>query len=304
MNRFSRILAGVDSSRASRDAFDHALAMSARYGAELTVVHAVPSDRPFSWHAGARAVLMEQLRQEAAQANVTFAKRVQSGDPAETILLHAQSLRPDVIVVGTTQRSGIERLRAGSVAERVAAKATVPVLVVPQRRRSFATQRFRHIAVAVDFSPSSDRAIEQARALATGPNDRITLIHVVPGFSSAVRPYLDGYAVVPYQDERIREARLRLRHAASVGRGRTSRIPIDTCVVPGDTTTEINRVVHTIGADVLIAGVPMRSALSRALFGTTAARLHRTVRVPLMAVPDTGRMVHAEGGEPARRLAA
>jgi nucleotide-binding universal stress UspA family protein len=302
MNRSSRILAGVDSSRASRDAFDYALAMSARYGAELTVVHAVPSDRPFRCHAGARVVLMEQLRQEAAQANVAFAKRVQSGDAAETILLHAQSLRADVIVVGTTQRSGIERLRAGSVAERVAAKATVPVLLVPQRRRSSATQRFRHIAVAVDFSPSSDRAIEQARAMATGPNDRITLIHVVPGFSSAVRPYLDGYAVVPYQDERIREARLRLRHAASVGR--TSRIPIDTCVVPGDTTTEINRVVHSVGADVLIAGVPMRAALSRALFGTTAARLHRTVRVPLMAVPDTGRMVHAEGGETARRLAA
>ena len=302
MKRFSRILAGVDPSGPSRDAFEHALAMSARYGAELVVVHAVPPDRLFSWHAGARVALTEGLRQEAAQANVAFTARAQSGDPAETILLHARLLRPDVIVVGTAQRGGIERLRAGSVADRVAAKATVPVLLVPRHRRTAATQPFRHIAVAVDFSSSSDRAIEQARALATGRNDRITLIHVVPGFSSAVRPYLDGYSVVPYQDERIREARLRLRDAASVER--TTRIPIEWRVVPGDTTTEINRVVDTIGADVLIVGLPIRGAVSRAVFGTTAARLHRTVRVPLMAVPDTARVVRPEGDGPTRRLAA
>ena len=302
MNRGSRILAGVDSSPASRGALDCALAMSARYGAELVVVHAVPPGRPFSWRAGARAALMERLRQEAAQVNVALTERVQSGEPAETILLRAQTLRPDLIVVGTTQRSGIERIRAGSVAERVAAKATVPVLLVPRRRRTSAPHPFRHIAVAVDFSASSGRAIEQARALAIGPGDRITLIHVVPGFSSAVRPYLDGYAVVPYQDERIREARLRLRNAASVERA--SRIPIDTRVVPGDTTTEINRVVDTIGADLLVVGVPKRSAVSRAVFGTTAARLHRSVRVPLLAVPETKRVVNAEGDDPTRRLAA
>src|SRR5689334_11816500 len=269
MNRSSRVLAGVDSSRASRDALDCALAMSARYGAELVVVHAVPPGRPFSWHAGALVALMERLRREAAQVNVALTERVQSGEPAEMILLHAQTLRPDVIVVGTSQRRGIERLRVGSVAERVAAKAAVPVLSVPRRRRTSAPQPLRHIAVAVDFSASSGRAIEQALALATGPSDRITLIHVVPGFSSAVRPHLDGYAVVPYQDERIREARLRLRNAASVER---ARIPIDTRVVPGDTTTEINRVIDTIGADVLIVGNPRRGAVSRAVFGTTAAR--------------------------------
>ena len=115
-----------------------------------------------------------------------------------------------------------------------------------------------------------------------------------------MRPHLDGYAVVPYQDERIREARLRLRNAASVER---ARIPIDTRVVPGDTTTEINRVIDTIGADVLIVGNPRRGAVSRAVFGTTAARLHRTVRVPLMAVPDAESVGQADGADPTRRLA-
>lgn len=303
MNRASRVLVGVDFSKAARDAFDYALALSGRYGAELVVVHAVPPDRPFSWHARARMLLMERLRQKATEARVEFTERVQSGATAEIILLHARSLRPDFIVMGTNQRTGIERFRLGSVAERVATKATVPVLLVPERRGTATTQPFRHVAVAVDFSTSSDRAIEQALALATGPSDRITLIHVVHGFSSAVRPYLHEYGVIPYQDERIREARRRLRRiAASVGR--TPRHPIDTRVLPGDTATEINRVVDTIGADVLVVGVPKRGAVSRAVFRTTAARLLRTVRVPLMVVPDTQKVVTGQGDELTTRFAA
>jgi len=303
MNRVSRVLAGVDFSKAARDAFDYALALSGRYGAELVVVHAVPPGQPFSRHARARMVLMERLRQKATEARVEFRERVQSGPTAEIILLHARSLRPDFIVMGTNQRTGLERFRVGSVAERVATKATVPVLLVPEHRATAATQPFRHVAVAVDFSTASDRALEQALPLATGPSDRITLIHVVHGFSSAVRPYLHEYGVIPYQDERIRDARRRLRSiAASVGR--TPRQPIDTRVLPGDMATEMNRVIDTIGADVLIVGVPKRGAVSRAVFGTTAARLLRTVRVPLMVVPDTQKVVTRQRAESATRLAA
>ena len=54
MNRGSRVLAGVDFSKAAREAFDYALALSSRYGAELVAVHAVPPDRPFSWRARGR----------------------------------------------------------------------------------------------------------------------------------------------------------------------------------------------------------------------------------------------------------
>ena len=300
MNRVSRILAGVDFSQTARDAFDYALALGTLYGAEIVVVHAVRPDRPFSWQARARTALLAQFRQKAAQARVTFSERVQSGDAAEIILLHAGSLRPEVIVMGTHQRSAIERLRLGSVARRVIARATVPVLLVPADRGASTTPPFRHIAVAVDFSPSSDAAIERAIALAAGANGRLTLIHVVPGFSSTVRPYLDGYAVVPYQDERIREARQRLRIAASAAA--PARMPIDTRVVAGDIATEIHRLVDSSGADALVVGAPRRGALARAMFGTTAARLLKSARVPLIAMPDAKRLATGDG--PARRLAA
>ena len=71
----------------------------------------------------------------ASKAKVEFSYRVQHGDPAEIVLLHASSVRPDVIVVGCHQRRGLERLRAGSVRASVVAKTSIPVLVVPARPR-------------------------------------------------------------------------------------------------------------------------------------------------------------------------
>ena len=284
MNQISRVLAAVDFSKPARGAFEYALALSKHHRAELVVVHAVPLNQAFSWRAGERLALTAKLRQRAQQANVAFTDRVQQGDPAETILLHARSLRPDVIVAGTHQRTGIDRFGAGSVAERIAAKATVPVLLIPWRRRTVASGPFRHVAVAVDFSATSNRAVEHALSLPSGPADRITLLHVVPGFSAGVPPHLYRYGIAEYQDQLMRDARRRLQLAVPVERHTAAAVHAR--VLLGDTTTEIGRVVDSIGADLLVVGVPKRGAVSRAVLGTTAARLLRVTRVPMLAVPD------------------
>ena len=286
MQQFSRVLAAVDFSKPARGAFEYALALSQRHGADLVVVQAVPPNQAFSWHARERLALTARLRRRAERANVEFMDRVQHGDPAGIILSHAGSLRPDVIVVGTHQRSGIDRFANGSVDERVAAKSTVPVLAVPYRRRTATVEPFGHLAVAVDFSGGSNRAIEQALALASDPADRITLLHVVPGFAAGVPRHLYRYGIAEYQDQLLRDARRRLQFAIPVKR--QTPATIHARVLLGDTTTEISRVVESIGADLLVVGVPSRGVFSRSLFGTPAARLLRLSRVPLLAVPESG----------------
>jgi nucleotide-binding universal stress UspA family protein len=284
MQKFSRILAAVDFSKPADGAFDYALALSQEHGAELVVVQAVPLDHAYSEDGRARLDLAAELQQKADAADVALSVRVQQGDPAEIILLHARTLRPDAIVIGTHQRTGLDRLRMGSVAERVAAKATVPVLLVPQRHGADAVRPFRHVAVAVDFSDASKRAIDHALTLARDPDDRITLLHVVPGFSSGVPPYLYRYGAAEYQSHLVGDARRRLQRAVPVKR--ESRATIHARVLVGDTAAEITRVVDQIDADVLIVGVPQRNVVQRALVGTTAARLLKTAAVPMLAVPE------------------
>ena len=82
---------------------------------------------------------MESLRCESLDylrtlevrfAGVPVESVVRFGDPAAQILEEAEAFGADLIVVGTGGRSGIGRVLLGSVAERVFAKATVPVMLV------------------------------------------------------------------------------------------------------------------------------------------------------------------------------
>ena len=114
--------------------------------------------------------------------------------------------------------------------------------------------------------------------MASDPADRITLLHVVPGFSSDVPPHLYRYGIAEYQDQLMRDAQRHLQLTVPVARHTPAAIHVR--VLLGDTTTEISRVVDSIGADFLVVGVPKRGVVSRALFGTTAARLLRVSRVP------------------------
>ena len=301
MTQISRVLAAVDFSIPARRAFDYALALSKEHRAELVVVQAVPQRHPFSSEGSQRLALVAELQQRSEQEHVKFAHRVQHGDPAEVILLHARTLHPDVIVLGTHQRRGLDRLRVGSVAQRVAAEAASPVLLIPARERTGEIEPFSHVAVAVDLSPSSPHAIEHALALASGPSDRVTLLHAVPGSPSGVPPQLYRYGAAEYQSHLIADARRQLQLAVPM----TRRTPaaIHTRVLVGDPATEITRAVDSVGADLLIVGVPKRGRVSRAIFGTTAGRLLRLARVPILAVPDGAARV-AQGRETAVQLAA
>jgi nucleotide-binding universal stress UspA family protein len=262
------------------------LALARRHGAELVAVQAVSPEQPFNREGRERLALKASLTALADDAQVDFSYRVQHGDPAEIILLHAQTVRPDVIVVGHHQRRGLDRWRSGSVSERVVAKATVPVLLVAARLRAAATGAFRHVAVAVDLKEGSNGVVERALTAASDSADRITLLHVVPGLSSGVPSHLYRYGVADYQSHLVRDARRGLQLA--VPAPRQSRAAIHTRVLRGDTSTELARGVSSIGADLLIVGVPRRGLVARALFGSTAARLLRVIDVPLLAVPAVG----------------
>jgi nucleotide-binding universal stress UspA family protein len=288
----SRVLAAVDFSSPARSAFEYALALATRHGAELVVVQAVPPEQPFNHEGRERSALKTSLRRMAEEANLEFTYRVQHGDPAEIILLHAQSIRPDVIVIGSHQRRGLERWRVGSVSEHVVAQASVPVLVVPARLRLAATGAFRHVAVAVDPTAAPDAAVQHALQVATDATERITLLHAVPGFESGVPPHFYGYGVAEYQRQLARDARHAMQLAAPVKR--ESRPAIYTRVLRGETATDFSRVLESIGADLLVVGVPRRGILARALFGTTAARLLKAIDIPMLAVPSIAKRIRRQ----------
>ena len=91
MKQLRHVLAAVDFSESARSAFDYALRLSRANATELTVVHAVPTDRSFDGGGLERIALVAALRQAAKAAGVRLKVSVQNGDPAGVILRHARA---------------------------------------------------------------------------------------------------------------------------------------------------------------------------------------------------------------------
>jgi nucleotide-binding universal stress UspA family protein len=126
-----KILCALDLTKASRSAFDRALSIARVSKARLYVLHAVPANYPFSSHQKERLALLTSLRERAEREGVPVRIVEQHGDPARTIVLHANARKADLVVLGSNRRRGWQRFREGSVGERVLRRAAWAVLIVP-----------------------------------------------------------------------------------------------------------------------------------------------------------------------------
>ena len=287
MNPLARILTAVDFSDSGRVAFDHALALSRTHNAELTLVHAVPDARSFERQPHERVATIEARRKAAEAAGIRYDLTVQHGDPAGVVLRHARARRPNLIVLGKHKRTGFDRFRLGSVAEKVTLRAAQPVLIVPESADDMRAESmfpFENILVAVDFSAGSNAAVDRALSMAN-PNSRITLVHVVPGIPLAhVSRYSYHLNEAEYQRLLARDARQRLQDIAAKVANSSGRV--HSRVVTGDPSIEIVRVAADIDADVIVLGVTSRGAIGRRVVPSTALRVIRTAGRPVLAIPE------------------
>jgi nucleotide-binding universal stress UspA family protein len=145
----ARILVCVDFSEVTDAVVDHAKAIATLAGAEARVLHvAAPNPDFVGFEAGPDTVrnqvaqtlrdehkALEILAHRIAEANVRAAPLMVQGATAATILEQIRRFRADLVVLGSHGHGALYHLLAGSVAEEVLRKSSVPVLVVPSGRR-------------------------------------------------------------------------------------------------------------------------------------------------------------------------
>ena len=137
-----KILVPVDFSRQSAEALSVAADLSRRYEAALEIVHVlnrptyalpegfvVPTPEQSSSVVAKIESRLAESKKEALDAGAFKVEvRVLQGFPTTEILQVAKEEEPDLIVMGTHGRTGIEHLVIGSVAEDVVRLAPCPVL--------------------------------------------------------------------------------------------------------------------------------------------------------------------------------
>ena len=144
MKPIRRVLCATDFSTTSRRALDAATALARSSNAELTLLHvlAPPVVVPEQYLDAAtmeeidkrgRAWSIRELQKlsrRTTRAGVETSVLVRPGDPAEQIVRAGKDAKADLIVTGTHGRRGLKRLFLGSVAQRVVALASCPVVTV------------------------------------------------------------------------------------------------------------------------------------------------------------------------------
>jgi nucleotide-binding universal stress UspA family protein len=306
MVRIKHILCPIDFSEFSRHALDRALVMARAHDATVTALHVVPASVavpvgvPFGPEGPGPFLAHHVDREQAGDELVRFVGRaatrgvpvqpqvVEAPSAYREILLLADRLEADLIVMGTHGRSGFDRLLVGSVTEKVLRRANVPVLTVPSHAPDLvpaADAAFHRIICAVDFSDCSLLAIAHAASLARESKSGFTVIHVVELLPVAYEPSMatpfDAYLDRPALEE---AARGHLRRF--VPDGIREQGQVEDVVVSGKPYAEILNLAAARNADLIVLGVHGYGVIDRLLFGSTAGHVVRQAVCPVLTVRE------------------
>ncbi|HSF18818.1 MAG TPA: universal stress protein [Vicinamibacteria bacterium] len=213
-----KILFPTDLSPESEAAKNFAKVLAKKHGAELLLLHEVLThahdfrqlgdlltDFLDKLEADARARLEEECKGLKNAGLVASCIVERNPSAYEAIKDKIEEWEPDVVVMGTHGRSGVDRWIVGSVAEKIVRHAPVPVVTV--RSDAKPVSKIDKILVPVDFSDNSRRAVAAAAQL-KGTKGSLGLLHVVlnPAFAGLhPEEYIRVFGVDPSLPDRLRD---------------------------------------------------------------------------------------------------
>jgi universal stress protein A len=156
MIQIKKILCPVDFFPASDRAVHYAAALAEDYGAKIHLLHVVTPllpvapDLPMATASvmqsveKAAAAQMKKLVEKLRACGLDVTSKILTGDVHILIERTIGGVKPDLIVMGSHARSGVERLFMGSVSEWLMRNSPVPVLVISEKQK-ITTSRSRRM---------------------------------------------------------------------------------------------------------------------------------------------------------------
>ena len=221
--------------------------------------------------------MLEEERRRCEEAGLSCHMSCEEGQPWETIIRTAVSVKADLIAVGDPAGAvGLPERLLGTTAERVVSQAPCSVVVACGRvRKSYEGAR---IAVGVDFSVHGVEAVRWARDVAKSVRGEVLLLHVVP------HPIMETVLT--------REWPSVLEGLASAARSRLEQLVVSEGLRP-DTTVQVldgpigKKLCNAAAdhqADLLFVGSRGQGRLRGMMLGSTPQYCLRYSPVPVLAV--------------------
>lgn len=256
------ILALTDFSTPAEQALDRAALLAVRHQARLRVMYAdeVPSLKfsdPF-------ARLQQRVRQLARRHDIAAEALAHSGCLVDAIVRHAA--RADLLVLDPRQHRARHTFWRGTTLEQLMRRCPCPVLVVKQAP---SRPSYRHVLVAVDFTPESSKLARYASGFED--ESALELFHALNTFDAPGVRLDSGSAADAYRQAVLRDARDRLVRFSDSFDTRKNRASL----AAGRAEPARQIVAHQdfVRSDLVIVGKRRDSTFVDFLFGSIAGRV-------------------------------
>lgn len=289
--KLESILAPTDFSDTANHAVEQAIELSLRYGAELHLLHVVASrEDPPKSAAAAIADYLKKLEDDAEQS-LALKVDVLRGNaidvhyetstattPFDGIAQRVQDTSPDLVVMGTHGRTGLNRLLMGSVAEKVLRYIPVNMLALNKTAPLIRAGRaFERILVPVDFSEFSKRALELAVNLLV-PSGELHVAHVV---ASPIHPsFYAGGVTELFQVDPELPKRIHDRITEWLGGQPVTSVEVREGLV----FQELEDVRKKVQPQLVVMGTRGLTGLDHVLVGSVAEKMVRISDIPVLTV--------------------
>jgi nucleotide-binding universal stress UspA family protein len=283
-----KLLCATDLLPKTEPAIERAGFLSEALGADLTLLHAVPPG-------AAGGTLEQRLRRTTArlarrasapawrwesQADVA----VRCGRPARVVLDTAYRQDARLLFLGPHRADAFADAVNGTITERVLGAAACPVLVAQQEMRG----QYRHVLIALDGSPRSAQVVSEFEALSLARGSLASVIHahVAPYESMMNTVGVGVQSTTSYASASRDQATAGIKALLAANSRDAQRYQLS--IVEMRPAAAILRAVDALTPDLVVLGTRGHGRFRRALLGSVATEVLRTVQCDVLLVPERG----------------
>lgn len=296
-----KILFPTDYSNAAENAFLYALKVADRLHAHITVMHAFEGAVLMTWNEEfvnthqlmdsftldefekykVQVQLMKRLAKEndLGHIDVDYTLREAPETIVQCILEEVKEHAFDVVIIGTAGAHGLKEIFFGSIASKVMQSAPCPVLAIPDTANFKGIDKF---GLTLEYKPGEMNLIKKALAFCRKIGGQLQCVHVDAFEPNKKKSRLAEYAAAFAYDSDIS---FHTHYDMNVERG-------------------ILDFMKTNRVDIIIMEMREASHLKELFSYSIAKRVSYHSDIPLLAFPDSAKVVSTNEGSPSVNIEA
>lgn len=296
---FKHILVPMDGSKLAEAALPAARHMALKLDAQVTLFHVVEKDAPSQVHGQKHLTDFEEAQnylQEVAQKWFRDIRQVEchvheteTELVSESIIAHAAELGHDLVIMCSHGRGKAFHLLFGSIAQKVIAGGTLPVLIThPDEQGEPPPFACSQLLVPLDTDPEHEKGLPVVKSVARLCNADLHLTTVIPTYESLPPDEKVTARTLPATASRMldMEARDASEHLGGLVQALVSEgIHAFAHVLRGDPAETIARAAAEAKIDLIVLATHGRTGMAAFWTGSVAHGICSRSKCPLLLVP-------------------